>query len=276
MVPMAPSWVISKTRNVVAKLNPEHANKRYAIEIRSGVSAAEMAEAEDGTVRGGRLVHPMNTERFGVEIKTIRGDYRDADGNTGNRLRLWSKSDFKPRPDDIFQERLYCIQWITKESLGKGRETTFFGAVTEDDLAREKSVETIVASKLARWQAEGLVPDMPIEPGEKTDEPIRTRGWTHWHHLFTPRNLLFYSIMRSIINELKGTSRCALLTSFSKTLDWGNKLCYYGTGAARESISHLFYNQAFNPFFNYGIRGVRGLLEHTTLDFGLLQVTAHP
>ncbi len=30
MVPMAPSWVISKTRNVVAKLVPESANRRYA------------------------------------------------------------------------------------------------------------------------------------------------------------------------------------------------------------------------------------------------------
>jgi putative DNA methylase len=271
MVPMAPSWVISKTRNVVAKLNPDHANKRYVIEIRSGVSAAEMAEAERGTVRDGRLVHPMNAERSGVEIKTIRGDYRDAGGNTRNRLRLWTKSDFMPRPDDIFQERLYCIQWITKESLGRGRETTFFEAVTEDDLAREQRVGTIVADNLAVWQAEGLIPDMPIEPGDKTDEPIRTRGWTHWHHLFNSRNLLFYSIMRSTINKLDGTPRCALLTSFLKTLDWGNKLCYYGTGAARESISHLFYNQAFNPFFNYGIRGVKGLLEHTTLDFGLIQ-----
>ena len=28
------------------------------------------------------------------------------------------------------------------------------------------------------------MPDMAIERGEKTDEPIRTRGWTHWHHLF--------------------------------------------------------------------------------------------
>ena len=33
MVPMAPSWVISKTRNVVAKLVPDHAAKRYDIEI---------------------------------------------------------------------------------------------------------------------------------------------------------------------------------------------------------------------------------------------------
>ncbi len=93
---------------MVAKLVPDHATKRYDIEIHSGVSAAEMAEAEQGTVRDGRLVHPMNPERSGVEIKTIRGDYRDADGVNRNRLRLWEKSDFVPRPDDIFQERLYC------------------------------------------------------------------------------------------------------------------------------------------------------------------------
>ena len=82
------------------------------------------------------------------------------------------------------QERLYAIQWITKDTLGKSRQETFFAAVTEDDLARERQVEAIVRENLARWQDEGLVPDMPIEPGDKTDEPIRTRGWTHWHHLF--------------------------------------------------------------------------------------------
>jgi hypothetical protein len=72
-------------------------------------------------------------ERSGVEIKTIRGDYKDSDGANRNRLRLWEKSDFMPRPDDIFQERLYCIQWITRETLGKGRQETFFASVTEDE-----------------------------------------------------------------------------------------------------------------------------------------------
>ena len=110
-----------------------------------------------------------------------------ADGSTGNRLRRWDKTDFMPRPDDIFQERLYCIQWITKETLGKGRQETFFAAVTEEDQEREKKVEEIVRSNLAQWQEEGLVPDMPIEAGAKTDELIRTRGWTHWHHLFSAR-----------------------------------------------------------------------------------------
>ena len=94
---------------------PDHTAKRYAIEVHSGVSSEEMEEAEQGTVRDGRLVHPMNPERSGIAIKDIRGDYRDAEGINRNRLRLWDRSDFVPRPDDIFQERLYAIQWITKE-----------------------------------------------------------------------------------------------------------------------------------------------------------------
>ena len=75
-----------------------------------------MAEAALGTVRDGRLVHPMNPERSGVDLKTIRGDYKDEAGNTRNRLRRWEVNDFMPRPEDIYQERLYAIQWITKAS----------------------------------------------------------------------------------------------------------------------------------------------------------------
>jgi putative DNA methylase len=114
-VPILPSLVISDARRVVVKLLPDQADHRYDIEIRTGVSASELAEAAAGTLRQGRLVHPMNPDRSGVEIKTIRGDYRGADGVSRNRLRLWEKSDFTPRPDDVFQERLYCIQWTTKD-----------------------------------------------------------------------------------------------------------------------------------------------------------------
>ena len=100
----------------------------------------------------------------------------DANGDNRNRLRLWEKSDFVPRPDDIFQERLYCIQWITKESrLDKGRQETFFASVTEDDLERERQGRGHCCENLARWQDEGLVPDMPIEPGEENDTPIPRR-----------------------------------------------------------------------------------------------------
>ncbi len=188
-VPMSPSWVISKTRNVIARLKPDHENQCFEIEVVTGASAAEMKAAEKGTVQDGALVYELNGKTCRTFIKTLRGDYRDAEGNTGNRLRRWEKHDFKPRPDDIFQERLYAIQWITKESLNKSRQETFFASVTEADLERERQVEAIVAANLTRWQEEGLVPDMAIEPGYNTDQPVRERGWIYWHHLFTPRQL---------------------------------------------------------------------------------------
>lgn len=268
MVPMAPSWVISRTRNAVAKIVPDHANKRYDIEVHTGVSAEEMSDAELGTVRAGRLVHPMSPERSGVEIKTIRGDYRDATGTTRNRLRMWGKSDFVPRSDDVFQERLYCIQWITKESLGKGHQSSFFAAVTNDDLAREREIEEIVRENLPRWQDKGLVPDTLIAPGEKTDEPIRTRGWTHWHHLFGPRHLLTAVTVRDAISQQsEGRIRASLLFVLQYVLDKSARLSHWRVGSpgrpgrapSADAVEHVFYNQAFNTFFNYGARSTVAL-----------------
>ncbi len=245
MVPMAPSWVISRTRNVVAVLVPDHDEKRYIIEIHAGVSPAAIAEAERGTVLGGRLMHPMNPDRTGVEIRTIRGDYRDSDGMNRNRLRPWELRDFVPRPDDIFQERLYCVHWIMRQSLQKGRQETFLAPVTQDDLARERQVEAIVRENLAKWQAQGLVPDMPIEPGDETTRLLRERGWTHWHHLFGARQLFLgalYFANRS--NED--------LIFAAKALDWNSRIS--GWMNHWEKTNQVFYNQALNTHFDYATR----------------------
>jgi putative DNA methylase len=256
MVPMAPSWVISKTRNVVAKLVPDKKNKRYEIEVCTGVSAEEMREAETGTIRDGRLVHPMNPERSGVELKTIRGDYRDEDGKIRNRLRRWEKSDFIPRPGDIYQERLYCVQWITKETLHKSRQDYFFAGVIKDDLDREEKVSSIVRQHLSRWQEEGLVPGMPIEPGDKTDEPIRTRGWTHWHHLFGARTLLWAATTGHAGSALKKLH-------LFKAIDYGSRLCSWDVGHKGSSpqVKHVFVNQAFNTMNTYCTKSAFDLSE---------------
>ncbi|TYZ00256.1 hypothetical protein FCH09_025630, partial [Klebsiella pneumoniae] len=58
---------------------------------------------------------------------------------------------------------------------------------------KEALVNDIVRENITAWQKSGLIPDMPIEPGEKTDELIRTRGWTFWHHLFNARQLLIFA-----------------------------------------------------------------------------------
>ena len=267
MVPLAPSWVISKSRNVIASLVPNHSRMRYDIEVISGVSAEQMANAEIGTVRDGRLVHPMNPERSGVEIKTIRGDFRDENKQNQNRLRLWTKADFVPHPDDIFQERLYCVQWITKDSIGKARQETFFSAVTEDDIAKERQVEAIVRENLAFWQNDGLVPDMAIMAGEKTDEPIRTRGWTHWHHLFGARQLHLMAAFGLAIRNLPPFARAVMSLVLARCLDNSSRLTRWDSGVGQERIANTFSNQALNTLLNYAVRAFPHLNSHISADF---------
>jgi putative DNA methylase len=276
MVPMAPSWVISKTHSVIARLVPDHASKRFDIEILTGVSADEMRTAELGTVRDGNLVYALDGKTYRTPIKTIRGDYRDADGNTANRLRRWDQHDFKPRPDDIFQERLYCIQWITRETLDAHRPTTFFAGVNEEDLEREQQVESIVTENLERWQEEGLVPDMAIEPGDKTDEPIRTRGWMYWHQLFTPRALL-------ILSSLRFTTSASTAFCFLDCANFTSRLCRWRTsdrryakdgsgrqtGGASDDSMDVFSNQALNTLEDYSQRGFVRLAQEYTTEYRL-------
>lgn len=254
LVPLIPSLVVSKSRNIIAKLRPDFGSKRFEIDIVSDVPSDELKKAEKGTVQDGSLVYELEGKTYRTPIKTLRGDYRHQDGTTKNRLRSWGKDDIKPKPDDVFQERIYAIQWITKRSLDLGRQETFFSSVTENDLRREIKVETIVRENLSEWQKKGFIPDMEIEPGAKTDEPIRTRGWTYWHHMFSPRQLLVAAIVKKKILEQDVDVQPVLNLSLAKMIDWSSKLCRYGTGAARESITQTFYNQAYNTNYSYGVR----------------------
>lgn len=258
MVPLLSTRIVSKSKYAIVELVPDAKHKRYDIVIRSGVTERQLEAAAQGTVRSdGRgqdpyLTHTINGTEYRTKISTLRGDYRKEDGSTGNRLRFWDKGDFSPRPGDIFQERLYCIQWTRPKKNGKGDEYEF-RAVTPEDLARERVVEDFIGKHLPDWQAKGWVPDMRIEPGYNTDQPMRERGWTHWHQLFNPRQLLMLGLSRKHIQG-SGKSEAALSVLFARLVDWSSKLCRYGTGAARESIAQTFYNQALNTLFTYGVR----------------------
>lgn len=250
MVPLSPSWVISKKRSVCAILCPNHDEKRFDIEVRTNASNEEMQIAEKGTLQNGMLVYELSGRTHSTPIKTLRGDYRTESGETGSRLRRWEKTDIKSRPDDDFRERLYAIQWITKESLSDTRQETYFASVTSDDLARERKVETLVAEYLDEWQAKGYIPDMAIEPGEETSRLQRERGWTYWHHLFSPRELLYLGLVKQ---RLTAES----MVFFPKTLDFCSKLVQWIMRGANsvggtDFLGHVLYNQAFNTFFNWG------------------------
>lgn len=254
-VPLAPSWIISNAKRCVARLVPNPAEKRFEIDIEDGVDAATFEAARRGTVIQGDMVYMLEGKEHRVSIKTLRGD----NDQGGNRLRQWEKSDVAPRVDDIFRERLYCIQWTAVDG------STFFRSPTDHDLAMEQRAESLARESLAEWQAAGLVPDQAIESGDETSRLARERGWTHWHHLFRPRELLAFSLWRRFSSDASSYLTLALL------LDLGSKLCQWMIGTAKADANnglprrgggppgnnlpnHVFYNQALNPFFNFATR----------------------
>jgi putative DNA methylase len=258
-VPLMPSFIVSISNKVIAELVPVPDEKRYNIQIRYVKSTKELETAKNGTVQEGILIHsPDGITQHRVKIQSIRGDYKEGKENK-NRLRLWVKSDFVPRQDDIFQERLYCVQWMKKKPNGTQYDYEF-RSVTSDDLAKEQRVIDYVREHLEEWQKKGFIPDMVIEAGDKTDEPIRTRGWTHWHHLFNPRQLLTAALTRQHISAKLSISFSQILNSNSRLSRWSPA---DGGGGA---VKQVFYNQALNTLYNYGTRSteyLKGLFRHS-------------
>ena len=260
-VPLLPSRVVSKSYRVIAELVPDPAHKRYDIVIRTGVSMGELRGAEDGTVgREGRyseafLIHKVDGKRYKTKITTLRGDVRQPDRSVVNRLRLWEKDDFTPRPDDLLQERLYCIQWM-RPKRGTKRLEYQFRTVTEADQERERVVERYVAEHWAEWQAKGWIPQMQIEiggaPRYQGQDLRRSRGWTHWQNVFNPRQIL----LGGLINGHSGTR---LKFELKKVLNKNCRLSHWNS--SRETVEDTFYNQALNTLFNYGCRGSRNALD---------------
>jgi putative DNA methylase len=256
LVPLLPSRVVSNGHRVIAKLEPDASGKRYDVSIRADVSERELNEAGQGTVRtDGRgqdpyMIHAVAGIEYRTKISTLRGDYRRPDGSNGNRLRLWEKSDFKPRSDDIYMERLYCVQWMRPKKKGKGYDYEF-RAVTAADLQREQIVENFIGEHFLEWQLKGWVPDMRIEPGDETERLYRERGWTHWHHLFNPRQLLVAGLVNRYSDARLKFGLAQVLNNGSRLTRWRPQA---GGGGGTAGV---FDNQALNTLFNYACRATQ-------------------
>ena len=259
MVPLLPTRVVSKGYRVIAELAPDPVNKRHIVKIRCGVSDGELAAAENGSIcREGKydqafVVHEVDDVQFKTKIPTLRGDYRKPDGTTGNRLRMWEKRDFMPRPNDLLQERLYCILWMRNRERGKTMDYEF-RSVTDEDLRREHVVQNYVENHIEEWQEEGWVPDMRIEVGGPPRyqglDLVRNRGWTHWHHLFSPRQLLVAVHLRQNLDASSVFAFCQSLNVNSRLSRWASNP---GPGRSGKTQG-MFDNQALNTIYNFGCR----------------------
>ncbi len=258
-VPLLPSRVISKGYRVIAELVPDPVTKRYGIRIRGGATDGELEAAKIGTV--GRdskydeayLIHRVGGEDYKTKISTLRGDYRNADGSIDNRLRIWDRHDFVPRPNDLLKERLYCIQWARPKFDRKGEDFEF-REVTDADMYREKLVENYVRDNLSEWQRSGYVPDMRIEVGGPPRyqglDLVKSRGWVYWHHLFNPRQIMLAALIRQ-------EQALDMPFTLGQVLNVNARLARWNPAPApgRAGVtSTVFDNQALNTIYNYACR----------------------
>jgi len=223
---------------VVVRLIPDAQEKRFDFEVVEDVSPQELMQAAvEGTSSGG-VRCPV--DRLGNWMQPNQRQVTSTEQlRSSNGLRRWTNSDVVPRPEDVYQERLYCIRWVDPDT---GRR--YYRPPNEHDLTREQLVLDLLQERFAEWQEKGYIPSRVIEPGSKTDEPIRTRGWTHWHHLFNPRQLLLAGFVSALGNEdlLIKSESAALLLSVGKLANLNSRLCQWHS--ARDQTAHTFPNKA--------------------------------
>ena len=249
-IPLAPSWLIGEKSKVVARWQRVPGSDRLQPEI-VVVSDAELKRYKDkqgATVVNSRVIDPFDANRS-WSVESLRGP----DG-----LRRWSNDDIVPRAGDVFQERLYCVRWVkTVIRNGKPKEIRRYAAPDAADLARESQVLTLLRERFDGWQREGFIPSMGIpEAGDETARLYRERGWTHWHHLFTPRQLLTHGVLAQISSSLANATEAkgAFLLSLGRLANWDSRLCQWMADSAHECTNYVFSNQAINTLFNYGHR----------------------
>ena len=259
MVPLAPSWVIGQRRLCVAKLKPDPVHKRFDILIESDVSASEIAAAHTaGTVKESKLVcpnlHPIDEDGNQSSQETPISLIRGREG-----LRLWENDDLIPRQDDVLQERLYCIRWVRTYFDEKGKERTerYYRAPNQQDLDREAKVLKLLEKRFHDWQKKGYIPSRQIEPGDETTRLQRERGWTYWHHLFNPRQLLLLGYFSEKIQDdiEDAAAKVGCLLGLNKVISYGAKLSVWDPSPSKEMVVWVFLNQALNTLFRFGNRG---------------------
>jgi len=259
-VPLAPSWIIGKETKTVALLK-ENANKGFDIEIKSNATKEEIQQAEKlVTIKDNSLVCPHC--KNSTPITVIRKDRKNEDGKVEYGLRRWEAHEYVPRPDDVFQERLYCIRYERKyvDEKGNVKSEKYYTAPTKEDLAREEKVLRILKERFKKWQEKGYIPSSKIEEGYNTSQVIRERGWIYWHQLFNPRQLLVHGLLMELVDKYAKTKKEKVigLLGINKCCNWNSKLCQWDN-TREDAGKQTFYNQAFNTFFNYTTRGFYSL-----------------
>lgn len=266
-IPISPSWVVVPKTETWVELVPIEAEKRFGFRVRNGGSGwnpAGEGTKQGGEQRGGDIVCPpalweifKRQSRHQQMPRTI--PYNQLIENAGG-LRRWESSDVAPRAGDILQERLYCIRWRKPDWVddrGRQRRGEFvYREPRSHDLDVDQHVLEELRGVLDEWQVAGWIPSWRIEPGAETTRLTREKGWTYWHHLFTPRQLLTNGYFSRAIASAEKDVRPALTLILGELCNYNSRLARWhpSAGKGAGSTEKVFYNQALNTLFDYANR----------------------
>ncbi|MHB8289263.1 MAG: DUF1156 domain-containing protein [Acidimicrobiales bacterium] len=186
-VPLSPNWWLSKEagKRAAVKLVTDRSGNQLdgpEFEIQFGADAIA-ADPDKGTVAGGNAISPWD----GL---TIDGDYIKAEAQAGRMGSI-----------------LYAVAVRYPVQGSTRRWVRSFRPPTAVDLAAIEAAETALDACKDEWLANGTIPSEEVPSGNKTSEPLRY-GMTHWHDMFSPRQLLvhgtFVEEFRRLIPEVRG------------------------------------------------------------------------
>ena len=252
-IPLVPTWHIAPKSKTWVQLVPIEKEKRFGFKVRSGGEG--YAAAKLGSKQGQEIVCPEELWEI-LKRKKLhqsaprRIEYQNVlKATTG--LRRWAKSDVRPQHDDVLQERLYCIKWVTDSGATVYREPHQWDLDADERIAEE------LTARLPRWHEQGWIPSWRIEAGKETSRLTRDRGWTHWHHLFLPRQLLLNGLLSEHIARIQDVNeRAAATLGLGRVLNQNARLCGWSPRIDVEKTDRVFYNQALNPHALFGARGL--------------------
>jgi putative DNA methylase len=242
-IPLAPSWLVGEKTRAVCRWDrlPNCDRLQPHIVVVDEAEAKRYKDKKSATLVDGRVVDPFDPTRT-WSLEALRGP---------EGLRRWTNDDVVPREGDVCQERLYCIRWVDAEG------TRRYAAPTEEDLRSETRVLALLNERFADWQSRGFIPSRSVpDSGAETDRLFRERGWTHWHHLFTPRQLLTHGLLAEISGRLalSKASRVGALLGLGRIANWDSRLCRWVADKSKEGGSDTFSNQALNTLANFSVR----------------------
>lgn len=279
-VPLLPTFVIGKGTKTIVNLVENNETMNYSFRIIENASKVTFDNAsKDGTIANYKLICP-HCQKV-TPIPSIRRDMDDGIKrpyryNTPNSLRKWGKDDYTFVSTDIFTERLFCIRY---ESTDKSefRPKRYYVAPTELDIKREQRVEEILKENFLKWQESGIISSTPIEAGWNTNQLIYEKGWTYWHHLFNPRQLLIHGklLEAALENAETQSEMVTSMLGINRCCDWNSKLCIWNTGVGTEKTQNTFTTQSFNTLFNYGTRSLTHLQDTWIIKFNNSKITTN-